>query len=70
MTTETITTTKLTASEGMVLTDGEHYGKEVFLAVDADASVWTEITLEEYEEIKHKELEAMENEENFSMNHE
>ena len=70
MTTETITTTKLTASEGMVLTDGEHYGKEVFLAVDADVNAWTEITQDEYEEIKRKELEAMENEENFSMNHE
>ncbi len=49
MTTETITRIKLTASEGMVLTDGEHYGKEVFLAVDADKSSWHEITEAEYE---------------------
>lgn len=62
MTIETITTTKLIASEGMVLTDGEHCGKEVFLAVDADASAWTEITQDEYEDIKRKELEEMENE--------
>ena len=51
MTTETITRIKLTASEGMVLTDGESYGREVFLAVDADANVWHEITEEEYKAI-------------------
>ena len=48
MTTETITTVKLTASDGMVLTDGESFGKEVFLAVGADQSKWHEITQEEY----------------------
>lgn len=46
---ETITRVKLTASEGMVLTDGEHFGKEVFLAEDADSSKWHEITQEEYD---------------------
>lgn len=51
MTTETITRIKLTASEGMVLTDGESYGREVFLAVDANASSWREITQEEYSKI-------------------
>ena len=55
MTTETITTIKLTASEGMVLTDGKAYGKEVFLAANADASVWHEITMTEYEHILAKE---------------
>lgn len=52
---ETITRIKLTASEGMVLTDGEHYGKEVFLAVDADKSVWYEIREEEYNNILEQE---------------
>lgn len=47
---ETITTIKLTASDGMMLTDGENYGKEVFLAEDADPSKWHEITVAEYEE--------------------
>ena len=61
MTTETITRIKLTASEGMVLTDGEHYGKEVFLAENADASAWYEITEAEYEEIIAKENEEYEN---------
>lgn len=60
MTTETITRIKLTASEGMVLTDGENYGKEVFLAEDADSSKWREITQEEYDEILAKESEELE----------
>ena len=51
MITETITRIKLTASEGMVLTDGESFGKEVFLAEDADASKWYEITEAEYEKV-------------------
>ena len=51
MKTETITRIKLTASEGMVLTDGESFGKEVFLAEDADQSKWHEITDAEYETI-------------------
>lgn len=57
---ETITRIKLTASEGMVLTDGENYGKEVFLAVDADQSLWCEIAQEEYDVILAKE--AIDNE--------
>lgn len=62
MITETITRIKLTASEGMMLTDGENYGKEVFLAVGADQSKWHEITQAEYDEIlakESKELEVM-----------
>lgn len=51
MTKETITRVKLVASEGMVLTDGNIYGKEIFLAVDADESKFNEITEEEYNKI-------------------
>ena len=51
MITETITRIKLTASEGMILTDGENYGKEVYLAEDAEQSLWYEITQEEYEKL-------------------
>ena len=50
MVTETITRIKLTASEGMILTDGENYGKEVYLAEDAQKSLWYEITQEKYDE--------------------
>jgi len=57
---ETITRIKLTASEGMMLTDGENYGKEVFLAVDSDQSAWREITEAEYDEIQKQD--TLENE--------
>jgi hypothetical protein len=40
--------TVLVADEGMMLTDGENYGRVVYLAVGADASAWYEITQEEY----------------------
>ena len=39
---------KITASYGMVLTDGKNYGRIVYLAEGADASVWYEIPEEEY----------------------
>ena len=33
----------LTAEEGMVLTDGQTYGKTVVVPADADHTVWHEI---------------------------
>lgn len=45
------TRTTLYADEGMILTDGEHFGKIVHLEVGADASAWHEITMEEYRTI-------------------
>ena len=43
--------TKLTASEGHVLTNGEVYGKEIYLGVNDSADNWHEITDAEYEVI-------------------
>ena len=53
---DSITMVKLTASEGHMLTNGEAYGRVVFLPLGDDGSKWYEITEEEYEE-HQKELE-------------
>lgn len=47
----TIKITKLTASEGRVLTNGEAYGKEIYLGKNDSADNWHEITDAEYAEI-------------------
>ena len=39
----------LNANEGMILTNGEVYGTQIFLAEGVDASAFYEITREEYE---------------------
>ena len=51
MKTETITRIKLTASEGMILTDGANYGKVIFLADGKSPFDYREITESEYEAI-------------------
>ena len=43
MVTENIQLIKLTAADGMVLTDGTSYGKEVYLGPNDTADRWTEI---------------------------
>ena len=52
---ETITRIKLTASEGHVLTNGESFGKIVYLASGNEGDGWYEITEAEYEKIKEAE---------------
>ena len=47
----TITMRKLTASDGYVLTNGNVYGKEVYLGIYDSAENWYEITDAEYAEI-------------------
>lgn len=48
---ETITRLKLTAAEGKTLTNGEIYGKEIYLGSNDKPENWHEITDEEYAEI-------------------
>lgn len=43
--------TKLTASDGHILTNGEVYGEDVYLGVNDSAENWHEITLSEYDAI-------------------
>lgn len=47
----------LIASDGMVLTNGETYGKEIYLAVGVSADAFYEITEAEYEELMQAEEE-------------
>lgn len=42
---------KLTASEGKVLTNGEAFGKEIYLGIYDSPNNWHEITDAEYEAI-------------------
>lgn len=46
----------LTASDGMILTDGKNYGKIIYLADGADETVWREIPEDEY--INNEEITA------------
>ena len=43
--------TKITASNGMVLTNGETYSLDVYLGVNDSPENWHEITEEEYNKI-------------------
>lgn len=43
--------TTLFADEGKILTDGEHFGRIVYLAPDDDGSAWHEIPEDEYNAI-------------------
>lgn len=51
MRTESIELIKLIASDGCVLTNGEAYGKAVYLGCNDKAENWREITDTEYNEI-------------------
>ena len=53
--------TCLYANEGKILTDGEIYGRIIYLAIDANADAFYEISDEEYAEI----LKAQEQEFDF-----
>ena len=56
----TITLRKLTASEDHVLTNGEVYGKEIYLGSNDKVENWHEITDAEYADIEAAEEKAQE----------
>jgi hypothetical protein len=62
MKTTEITTIKLEADKGKVLTDGNTYGSVIFLGAGKSMNAFYEITEEEYKNIK-KEFEAQNNKE-------
>jgi hypothetical protein len=59
MTTEYITRTKITASEGMILTNGITYGTVIFLAPTETAYDYHEIPMSEYEAMLATQREEM-----------
>ena len=62
---ETIELRKLTASEGMTLTNGEAFGKEVYLGRNDKPENWYEITDEEAKKIQNELLEELNNEQSI-----
>lgn len=59
MKTEIIEIRKLTASEGTVLTNGELYGREIYLGKFDTPENYYEITEEEYNELKSESVEPI-----------
>ena len=55
---QTLTRTIITANDGHMLTDGKTYGKRMILPEGADASVWHEITEDEYQAIMEEKRKA------------
>lgn len=60
MTKTTIEIMKLTASEGMILTNGEAFGTEIYLGKNDVVENWHEITQAEYDAIRKEQEEANE----------
>ena len=52
----TIELKKLTAAEGRTLTNGEAFGKEIYLGKNDSADNWYEISDEEAEKLQREEL--------------
>ena len=52
MKTTKITLTKLVASDGMMRTDGQSFGKEIYIGKGSDPSVWREVSEAEASEMQ------------------
>ena len=52
MKTTKITLTKLVASDGMMLTDGQSFGKEIYIGKGSDPPVWREVSEAEASEMQ------------------
>ena len=61
MITTKIELVKLVAADGMILTNGEAFGKEVYLGKNDKPENWHEITEEEYEATLQAEFEEVNN---------
>ena len=61
------TRTVLYADPGMVLTDGENYGKQIFLGDGRSAEEYHEITDEEMAAIEQERLDDITQEDNVQM---
>lgn len=48
---------KITATEGHVLTDGNTYGSEIYLADGISAEYFYEITIDEYQSLQKQHIE-------------
>lgn len=49
---------QITASEGMTLTNGEAFGKTVYLAVEDDPGAWWQITDEQALQLRQQQRQA------------
>lgn len=58
----------ITATEGHILTDGEIYGTEIYLAEGMDGTDFYEITLDEYKAKLEKDSQARVNEPQYLNN--
>lgn len=57
---DTVIINKIIADKGMILTDGQTYGRVVYLGKEDSALNWHEITEERYQEILKEQEETAE----------